>query len=260
MTTLPNPFPGIKTTTTTTTTTQVTAKTPTFKYQAKKAGSTKSHIVFLLDESSSMESCYDATIDGFNEFLDSQKKDAKKSGIETSVSLYKFDGHSVKEVYNHKNVKSVKKLTRNDYRPNGMTNLLDAIGTTIGRINNVFSDQKKKERESIIICVLTDGQENFSKEYKDRDIKDMVGACEKQNWGFMFLGANIDAFAASSDLGFNVRNTIQYDTNNMAQTMSVASASASRMKGAYFAGASTESAYTSSNFTDTERSATVKKG
>jgi hypothetical protein len=228
-------------------------------FKPKKAGKKTSHIIFVLDDSSSMQSCRDNTISGFNEFLDGQKVDAEKSGIETFVSLYKFDGSSVKCTIDHVNVKDVNPLDHNSYNPRGGTNLLDAMGGVMMKINEQLSKVKKADRESVIVTVLTDGEENSSRTFRNDDIKTMVEKAEAKNWGFIFLGANINAFHAGSALGFNVNNTMQYDTHGTANTIRAASAMTTRMKSAYASGMETSATYASMGFTDLERQSAVTK-
>lgn len=127
------------------------------------------------------------------------------------------------------------------------------------QINTQLAANKKADRDSIIITILTDGHENASRTFQNTTIKQMVEKAEGKNWGFMFLGANIDAFAAGSSLGFGVNNTMQYDTNSMAGTMRSASAMTSRMKSAYAAGMDTDLTYASTTFTDQERTSAVSK-
>lgn len=224
------------------------------KFAHKRAGKKTSHVVFVLDDSASMRSSREATISGYNEYLKRQKKDAKESNIKTYVSLYKFDGYNVTCVFDRVNIKKVNKLTKDDYNPNGMTNLYDAIGGVMLRINEVLSGSKKSNRDSIIITILTDGHENASRTFNAINVKQMVEKAEGKNWGFMFLGANIDAFAAGSVLGFGVNNTIQYGMNNIENTINLASDMTSRMKSAYSRGIDTTVAYASAGFTEDERS------
>jgi hypothetical protein len=80
----------------------------------------------------------------------------------------------------------------------------------------------------------------------------MVKAAEKSDWTFTFLGANIDSFAVGSTFGMTAKNTVNYSTNNMTETMSAVSASTSRMRSAKFAGTSTEAIYNAGLYTDTE--------
>lgn len=125
------------------------------------------------------------------------------------------------------------------------------------KINLLLKEKKKADRESVIITVLTDGEENQSRTFKNSDIKAMVEKAEGKNWGFMFLGANIDAFHAGAAMGFNYNNTMQFDTNNAAATMRSASAMTARMKGAYASGLDTMSTYAATAFYDSERAAAV---
>ena len=228
-------------------------------FKPKRAGKnpTLSHIVFVLDESSSMSSCWDQTISGYNEYLVAQKEDAKQTGIHTLVSLYKFNGSNVTSVFDRQDVADVEPLTKTTYRPNGSTNLNDAIGGAMMKINSILAEKKKADRESVIIAILTDGEENTSRTFSSSTIKAMVEKAEGKSWGFMFLGANIDAFHAGSALGFNAQNTMQFSTTNTAETMRSASAMTARMKGAYASGMDTESTYMATTFSSAERASAV---
>lgn len=230
-------------------------------FNPKRAGknSKLSHIVFVLDESSSMSSCWDSTIAGYNEYLAGQRTDAERTGIETLVSLYKFNGSQVNCVFDRVNVTSVKPLDKNGYRPSGGTNLHDAVGGALMQVNNLLSAKQKSERESVIITILTDGEENQSRTFKSTDIKGMVEKAEAKNWGFMFLGANIDAFHAGSALGFGATNTIQFSTKNISESINAASSMTSRMRSAYASGLDTSATYAATSFTAAERSASVGK-
>jgi hypothetical protein len=228
-------------------------------FKPKRAGKKNSHIVFVLDDSGSMQSCRDATISGYNEYLEAQKVDAKETGIPTFVSLYKFDGYKLTCVFDHIPVEQVSKLDRNTYNPQGGTNLYDALGGVMMKINMTLSEHKKADRDSIIITILTDGEENSSRTFDNANIKQMVEKAEAKNWGFMFLGANIDAFAAGAALGFNHNNTMQYSTASMGETIRSASAMTSRMKSAYASGMDTSMTYASVGFTDQERSRAIGK-
>jgi hypothetical protein len=228
-------------------------------FKPKRAGKNPklSHIVFVLDESSSMSSCWDQTISGYNEYLVAQKEDAKQTGIQTLVSLYKFNGSNVTCVFDRQDVNEVEPLNKTNYRPNGGTNLNDAIGGAMMKINALLAEKKKADRESVIIAILTDGEENSSRTFSSATIKAMVEKAEGKSWGFMFLGANIDAFHAGSNLGFNYNNTMQFTGANATETMRSASAMTARMKSAYASGLDTSSTYAATTFYDSERAAAV---
>jgi hypothetical protein len=228
-------------------------------FKPKRAGKNTSHVIFVLDDSSSMQSCRKETIAGYNEYLEMQKQDSKKSGIPTFVSLYKFDGRSVTCVHNRISVDSVENLNDRSYNPSGSTNLYDAIGGVMLQINTTLESEKKSKRDSIIITILTDGEENSSRTFDSSNVKQMIEKAEGKNWGFMFLGANIDAFAASQILGFNSNNTLQYNTASMGSTMRAASDMTSRMKYAYTTNMDVKDIYHTTAFTDAERTQAVSK-
>ncbi len=214
------------------------------------AGEASSHVVFVLDDSGSMQSCRQQTINGFNEFLAGQKE----SEIPTYVSLYKFDGHRTIEMYSHVPVSLVKDLNTETYNPQGGTNLLDAMGDVMIEINTQLAAVGKAEnRDSITIVILTDGEENSSREFSNPDIKEMVEKSGAKNWGFFFLGANIDAFSVSATLGFNHMNTLQYSTREMGATMANTSRVVNSTKLARSKGIDINSVYASASFTEEER-------
>lgn len=252
---LPNPFPGMDTTTITTTTT----KTNDNVFKPAAAGKKKSHVVFILDDSYSMRPHASTTISGFNEFLAGQVADSKRDKIPTKASLYKFNGSSVTSVFKQQSIKSVSPLNSITYDPHGGTNLLDAIGVVMGEVNEDLRKNKKKDRESVIICVLTDGEENASRDYTNARIKGMVEAAEGKNWTFMFLGANIDAFDVGCQWGMRTENTIQYGMNNIQSTIATASDYTSRAKMARSVGLTTAQTYASSAFTADERSSATEE-
>lgn len=235
----------------------VQQKTLGESFKPANAGSKTSHVVFILDDSGSMQSCRKQTIDGFNEFLKGQQIDAENTGIKTFVSLYKFDGSSVKCTINRTQASQVQPLDMNSYNPRGGTNLRDALGAVLVTINNDLTAKRKRDRDSVIITVLTDGEENSSRTFTDSDVKQMVEKAEGANWGFMFLGANIDAFAASAAYGFNQHNTVQFDTRSVKETVLAATAMTSRMKSLYNTGESTAALYSTAGFTDQERRSSI---
>ena len=245
---LPNPFPGIAVNVAA----AVQISTPIAKeYKFKKAGKNGTLIAIVLDESGSMRSCWDTTIAGFNEFVQGQRS-AESSAGTGYLTLIKFDSPQIKTVFNNRPLNEVPLLDKNNYTPNGGTNLLDAIGNAIESVNAVLKANKKNDRPGVIITIMTDGAENASTRYTSADIKSMVAAAEKADWTFTFLGANIDAFAVGSTFGMNISNSVNYSTANMAETMTSVSASTTRMRFAKTAGVSTADLYAQGLYTDTE--------
>lgn len=165
-------------------------------------------INFLLDMTGSMMPRRGDAIGGFNQFINEQK------GIpgEATMSFYVFNSDiGLKPVFENKNIKEVVDIGEKDYFPNGMTPLLDSLGEVIEKIGKRLEATPESDRPGkVLVGVMTDGEENFSKKYDLKKVAEMVKhQQEKYNWLFVFLGANIDSFANAADLG------IKYDIKYM---------------------------------------------
>jgi hypothetical protein len=156
----------------------------------------------------------DATISGFNEYVANLKKDKN----EYRLTLTLFDTE-VTILEKNTPIAKVKKLTREKYMPNGMTSLYDAVCITLAK--------SKGNKDKNLVVIMTDGEENSSKEYTVDDMKKAKKELEKgKNWTFVFLGANQDAWITGAKLGMDKGNVATYNNTarGITKTMSVLSA------------------------------------
>ena len=153
-------------------------------------------IVSVIDRSGSMEGLESDTIGGINAFINNQKKNCP----EALFTLILFDD-KYEVVYENTPIEKVNPIDDSIYFVRGNTALLDAIGKSI--------NTTKSKRA--IFCIITDGQENSSKEYSNKDIKDLITRKESEGWMFQYLGANQDAFAVGGGLGFRSNNIANID-------------------------------------------------
>lgn len=176
------------TTTTIDVTTMVKIDTTT---EAKtKAG--KARLIFVLDRSGSMSNIANEAIGGFNAFVEGQKKQPGKA----KLSLVIFD-NEIDTVHDDVKLSEVPELTNKVYQPRGMTSLFDAIGTTITKT----LEKKTSKNEKTILAILTDGEENSSKEFTGQAVADLIKKVETEyNWEVLFLGANIDVSKVATSL------------------------------------------------------------
>ena len=159
------------------------------------------HICFVLDESGSMYNSVDDVIGGFQKLIDEQR--GEKNG-ECIISLYRFSG-TVKKDYIGKPVNEVPKLY---YSPGGCTAMNDGVGTAIDEIGKWLSDMNESERPSKnIIVIMTDGQENASKEYNFDTVKAKIKHQEeKYSWTFVYMGTNLQDLKDANRLGIKMRS------------------------------------------------------
>ena len=155
-------------------------------------------IICILDESASMSAVWDEAITGFNLFITEQKKIAGEAKVTVTFfnTEYRIEHNGVP-------LDTIPELTRYNYDPHGMTALLDAIGRTIDTVGvRLHTTPEEEKPEKVIMVILTDGEENSSKEYTRPMLLDKINhQRDTYKWEFVFLAANQDAFAAGSKIG-----------------------------------------------------------
>jgi len=177
---------------------------------AEQKGTADVAVGFCLDESGSMSSCWDATINGFNEY----RKSLRKQEGKTTLTLTKFSaggGANFRVVHASQPIKAVTKLDKTTYTPHGGTPLYDAIGHTITEMDAHL--KTLDEQPSVIIVIQTDGFENSSREYTREGIAKLIKRREKKGWKFIYLGADQDAVTAervSTGLGVSPGASVVY--------------------------------------------------
>ena len=182
-------------------------------------------LVFILDKSGSMHGLEKDTIGGYNSMLEKQKAEEGSAHVTTVL----FDTH-VELLHDRLPLGCVKPLTEKEYCVGGKTALLDAVGTTIQRINEIQNAEPEESRAGKVIFVITtDGFENASRKFTYPILKNLIESQQKEmGWEFMFLGANMDAVSEAGKLGIQpdraasfVNDSIGIATNYASVSMAV---------------------------------------
>ena len=207
------------------------AKAPAKTDQKNKNNKPKDvELVFILDRSGSMGGLESDTIGGYNSMLSKQKKE--KTG-KVSVTTVLFDDQ-YELLYNQVPIEKVSPMTEEEYYVRGSTALLDAIGKTVMQVK---ANQDKKEiKDKVLFVIITDGMENASREYRVDQIKKLIEERkEKNNWEFLFLGANIDAIGAAKDIGIDSSRAVRFksDKKGTAKNYEVLNEAIKEIRGGY---------------------------
>ena len=158
---------------------------------------THTDITIILDCSGSMDLIKSSTIEGFNTFLRAHQAE----GTNVRITLVKFN-HEYMLAFEEKKIKKKYFLNEANFVPNGTTALLDAIGSTIKSVDARI--EKHAVKPGVIIAIITDCHENSSRFYTQNDIKKTIKKrSDKNNWNFMYLGANQDAIFEGNRLGIS---------------------------------------------------------
>ncbi len=166
-------------------------------------------LILILDKSGSMYNLTTDTIGGYNSMIAKQKE----SALPAKVTTVLFNNKS-EFLYTQKDLAEVPEMTTKEYSAESTTALLDAIGSTIRKVDSFEGISDKTTQ--VIVVIITDGYENASKEYNLETIKSLVS--ERQNtkdWKFIFMGANIDAIKAADSLGIDTRNAVKYKNTSV---------------------------------------------
>lgn len=175
-------------------------------------------ILVIMDRSGSMGSLRQEAIGGYNNFLSGQQALPGAANL----TVVQFDDQYEVPVDGIK-LKDAKPFTEEDFVPRGMTAMNDAIGKAL---TTLLSKHAKKA----VICILTDGAENASREHTYSSVASLVKECEDRGYEIVFIASNIDAKATSELLGMTRGFVAQASADadglhNGYATMSVASTS-----------------------------------
>lgn len=157
------------------------------------------HLCFVIDESGSMYGSESDVIGGFNKLIEEQRKIADG---ECLVSVYRFST-DVRKDFIGKPLSEVEDLR---YDPCGGTAMNDGIGTAIHEIGVWLNDMDESDRPSKnMIIIMTDGEENMSREYSLEQVKEMIKHQEeKYNWSFVYMGSDVTSLEDAKSLGISL--------------------------------------------------------
>ena len=177
-------------------------------------------ITLILDKSGSMQPLTAETIKGVNGFIEKQRRQPGKCAL----SLILFDTN-VNVPYLGRLITEAPRLDTTNYQAGGYTALLDAVGRGIDELGGRLKGMPEAERPGkVVVVIVTDGEENSSHQYKKEAVKAMI---ERQQalykWEFVFLGANVDAFAEAGAMNVPMSHTLQtHSTSNSVRAAYVA--------------------------------------
>ncbi len=151
----------------------------------------------LLDRSGSMQSLWVEALSSVNAFAKELANKNDGNAVDSHVTLAVFDeqaGLQFDVLRRKQPALHWDKVTDSDASPRGMTPLLDAMIRIIALAD---ADNPGKA----VIVVMTDGQENASKEVTRDGVKAALERVKAKGWEVVFLGANFDNISDASSVG-----------------------------------------------------------
>lgn len=179
-----------------------------------------SHYHLVLDASGSMSDVRLQTLNSLNSQLKAIKQMAAnnpESPLKISLTIFNTSGS---RLFSNLSPCIIRSVTPRQYKTNGGTALLDALGLAIAD-----TESNMKGDDDAVIMVFTDGEENSSQYFNFRQIADKIRRLKKTDrWTFTFLGADIDAWDIARNLQINRQEVRSISKADIAQTMEYDSA------------------------------------
>lgn len=167
------------------------------------------HNLIILDESGSMESIKTTIINGFNEIVQTIKGIEKEfPEQEHFISLISFNGLGQKTIHFMDPASKLAQINDSLYKPDASTPLYDAMGAGINKLKAALYGNAN---HNVLVTVLTDGEENASKEFTGAAIKALIETLKKQRWTFTYIGADHDVERMAASL--SISNTMTFSKN-----------------------------------------------
>lgn len=167
------------------------------------------HNLIILDESGSMESIKPQIISGFNETVQNIKGAQRMyPEQEHFISLVSFNSLGQKLIHFIDPVDKLNQIDDEKYQPEASTPLFDAIGFAINKLNHVVF---KEPESNVLVTIMTDGEENASREFSGEDIKKLIEDLKQKKWTFTYIGTDHDVEHIAVSL--SITNTLMFEKN-----------------------------------------------
>lgn len=184
-------------------------------------------VMLVLDASDSMKPYVDQVRNGINEYVGNLRSDlANDYRISLTIFSSKIGKDpAVKTTIFRARLVDFPVLTKDHYRTFMLTALWDGMGHAIETMTrHVKTPQKPLGARKVIVVTWTDGMENASERHTEHTVAKLIGdRQEAGNWTFVFLGANVDAWAIARKVGIPRGNVMRYDVEETQETYSTVS-------------------------------------
>lgn len=174
---------------------------------------TKIYNLVILDRSGSMTPLREVAVQGYNETLDVIRAAQQQHDLEQQnlVTLTLFN-HSITNVFDCDTIQNLSNLLLNDYQPEGMTAMLDAIGISCVKLQAKLDSL---ENATAVVTIISDGVENFSRKYTINDVAKLIDSMKEEGVMFVFMGTNQNVQQVASSLHIAEYRYFEYSADGL---------------------------------------------
>jgi Mg-chelatase subunit ChlD len=164
-------------------------------------------IMLIVDRSGSMNALRVTAQAAINEFINAQKGNNATIAVAQFDNIYELVTPSV----------SAALCPAFNLKPRGGTALLDAMGRGITDFGAELAAMPEDERPgTVILGIVTDGEENSSVEYDWKTVQEMVQRQENEySWQVVYLASGQDAIATGAKMGVQAHRSMTYAASGL---------------------------------------------
>lgn len=193
----------------------------------------QTHSYILLDRTGSMSNIWTEALSSVNAYAANIVTAAGE--VVPRITLAVFDAHEGLQfdvLRRSVEPEDWQAVTDKEASPRGMTPLFDAIA-------RIIAMAEADSPEKAVIVIMTDGEENSSREVTKAGVRAALERAEKRGWEIVFLGAEFSNFADADAVGISARKSMAMGAGHMSDSMT----KLARKSQAYYAAAAAEVAF-----------------
>lgn len=175
------------------------------------------HSYVLLDRTGSMRPIWAEALSSVNAYADGLATEQPgDEPLETRLTLAVFDaqdGLQFDVLREGVGAGEWSPVTEAEANPRGMTPLFDAIG-------RLMALAEKDAPERAVIVIMTDGEENASRELDRTAARAALDKARERGWEVVFLGAEFASFDDADAVGVDARQSMAVSKDQLDDTMS----------------------------------------
>ena len=181
--------------------------------QTQTQSQAKIRSYILLDRTGSMSSIWEEALSSVNAYAASIAGEAGDVMPEITLAVFDAqDGLQFDVLRRAVASKDWQAVTDKEASPRGMTPLFDAIARLIAMA-------EADNPEKAVIVIMTDGEENASREVTKAGVKAALERAEKRGWEIVFLGAEFANFSDADAVGISAAKSMAMGAGRMKGTM-----------------------------------------
>ena len=157
----------------------------------------------IVDESGSMSTIHHQAFSGMNETLSSVRAmQLRYPETDQRITLVTFNSSHTTCLLDNVPALDTRELPSSAYNPSGCTPLYDAIGRAVTKLEAQV--EACDARANVLVTIITDGEENSSREWRLSMIRALIERLKSKGWTFALIGTdNLDVQSMAAEMSID---------------------------------------------------------